>query len=216
MRKSEIMIGLFGRALLFFAGVCFFSATATIGRVETNELLRSDARVIEMLNKVSDWVMTLGLSSNNITGIKDTLKTSIFINGNLARVLVSNYKLSGNEAYLNESLSWCDTFVSLQHDIITSVGTTGGYWDTGYSEVYIADTGTAVAALAMCFDNTKPSDLHRRQVYRTALLKYDQWVRFGSKETPKCFFKPKCEYDGHKGEVANGFINESTGALGDG
>ena len=32
----------------------------------------------------------------------------------------------------------------------------------------------------------------------------------------KCFFKPKCEYDGHKGEVANGFINESTGALGDG
>ena len=86
-----------------------------------------------MLDKISDWILTLGLSSNNVTGIKDSLTTSIFINGNLARVLMSNYKLSGNEVYLKEAIRWCDTFVSLQHDITTSVDTVGGYWDTGYS-----------------------------------------------------------------------------------
>ena len=45
----------------------------------------------------------------------------------------------------------------------------------------IADTGAAVAALAMCFDNTKESDLRRRELYRSALLKYDQWVRLAQK-----------------------------------
>ena len=90
--------------------------------------------ITEMLDKISNWILTLDLSSNNITGIQDTLKTSIFINGNLARVLISNYKISGKDIYLNEALKWCDTFVSLQHDITTSINTIGGYWDTGYSE----------------------------------------------------------------------------------
>jgi hypothetical protein len=176
----------------------------------------NDKIVTEMLDKISNWILTLDLSSNNITGIQDTLKTSIFINGNLARVLISNYKISGKDIYLNEALKWCDTFVSLQHDITTSINTIGGYWDTGYSEVYIADTGTAIAALSMCYDNIKPSNTERRALYQDALLKYDQWVRFGSKETPKCYFKKNCEYDGNKGEVANTFINQSTGALSDG
>ena len=61
----------------------------------------------------------------------------------------------------------------------------------------------------MCYDNTKPSNTERRALYQDALLKYDQWVRFGSKETPKCYFKKNCEYDGNKGEVANTFINLS-------
>ena len=68
----------------------------------------------------------------------------------------------------------------------------------------------------MCYDNIKPSNTERRALYEDALLKYDQWVRFGSKETPKCYFKKNCEYDGNKGEVANTFINQSTGALSDG
>ena len=68
----------------------------------------------------------------------------------------------------------------------------------------------------MCYDNTKPSNTERRALYQDALLKYDQWVRFGSKETPKCYFKKNCKYDGNKGEVANTFINQSTGALSDG
>ena len=83
-------------------------------------------------------------------------------------------------------------------------------------KVYIAHTGTAIAALSMCYDNTKPSNTERRALYQDALLKYDQWVRFGSKETPKCYFKKNCKYDGNKSEVANTFINQSTGALSDG
>ena len=101
----------------------------TLIKAQSNEVL-----VREMLDKISDWILTLDLSSNNITGVKDTLQTSIFINGNLARVLISNYKLSGKEVYLQEALKWCDKFVSLQHEITTSANTIGGYWDTGYSQ----------------------------------------------------------------------------------
>jgi hypothetical protein len=64
-----------------------------------------------LLKASADWIMTLGLRTNNITGAKDTLKTSIFINGNLARVLLASYRLTGNKDHLDEGLSWCDTFI---------------------------------------------------------------------------------------------------------
>jgi hypothetical protein len=35
--------------------------------------------------------------------------------------------------------------VAAQLPITTSTGEPAGYWDTGYREIFIADTGTAVA-----------------------------------------------------------------------
>ena len=48
--------------------------------------------------------------------------------------------------HLDEGLRWCDTFVSIQHSQPTHDGKgIAGWWDTGYSELYIADTGTVAA-----------------------------------------------------------------------
>ena len=41
----------------------------------------------------------------------------------------------------SERLSWCDYLIKIQHNITTSTGEHGGYWDTGMGEVYLADTG---------------------------------------------------------------------------
>ena len=174
----------------------------------------SDAYLKELLDDISEWILTLGLPTNNITGNKDTLHTSIFINSNLARILLANYKLSGKKEYLNVGLQWCDAFVSLQKDIPTSHGKEiGGYWDTGYATLYIADTGTAVTALAVCYDLAH-SDV-RRTKYKEALLKFDLFVRHGSISTPHCTFKPNCTYDNGNNETTSSFVLES-GALGDG
>eukprot|EP00945_MAST-04E_sp_MAST-4E-sp1_P008588 g8588.t1 len=173
----------------------------------------SDTYLRELLDDISKWIMTVDLPSNNITGNKDTLHTSIFINSNLARILLANYKISGNREYLSVGLAWCDTFVTLQHEIETSSKQMGGYWDTGYSELYIADTGTAVTALAVCYDLANTES--RRVEYKAAMLKFDLFVRFGSTSTPQCSFTPNCAYDGGKGETADSFVLDS-GALGDG
>jgi hypothetical protein len=99
-----------------------------------------------------EWILTLDLGSNHLKGGSFTPAATyqdIFINGNLARVLLSTYKITGNETYLAEGLRWCDTLVSLQYHIETSTGEAGGYWDTGYQTIYIADTGTAVTNLVV-------------------------------------------------------------------
>ena len=125
-----------------------------------------------ILQNISEWIVgETNLPSNNITNARDTLSTSIFINGNLARVLIASAKIFKNQTYLNVGLAWCDTLVTLQNDALTHDGKrVGGWWDTGYSELYskcffhrivahklnvlflVADTGTAVTALALCYD----------------------------------------------------------------
>ena len=140
-----------------------------------------------LLASVADWITdSTHLPSNNLTNTSDTLKTSIFINGNLARVLVAAWKVfsassggshddatannnggsgngSGNGSggvtaaqaskWLEVGLAWCDTLCDIQHTTTTHDGRpVGGWWDTGYSELFIADTGTAVTALAVCAD----------------------------------------------------------------
>ncbi len=66
------------------------------------------------------------------------LTDSIFINSNLARVLIGAYKIFGNESFLNESLAWCDTFVEIQQSITSSRGEPAGYWYTGKSQLFVS------------------------------------------------------------------------------
>ena len=94
---------------------------------------------------------------------------------------------------------------------------------------YIADTGTAVTALALCYDvastaagragGGSPRHAARAQQYLSHLSAFDTFVRRGVKATPQCTFKPGCAYDGSsppRGETCPGWINATTGALGDG
>lgn len=169
------------------------------------------------LRNISDWIVhETDLPSNNITNVRDTLKTSIFINGNLARTLLSAGQIFNNTLYLETGMKWCDTFVSLQHDQITNDGKhLGGFWDTGYATLYIADTGTAVTALALCYDLSK--DASRRYEYMRAMLKFSDFVVNGTLSTPVCTFRKNCTYDadGNNTEVTSSWVR-SDGSLGDG
>ena len=139
--------------------------------------------LLAFLHSIADWTMTLDVGSNVLNNSTvSTVNSSIFINGNLARVLLATHKLQPNADYLSEGLRWCDTFVKLQQPSVTSDGQEAGYWNTGYNQVYIADTGTAVVTLALCHE-LQP-ETSKRAVYATALRKFARFVRFGCQAAP--------------------------------
>jgi hypothetical protein len=135
------------------------------------------------LNDLCDWTLTLDVGSGALKNTKDTA-WSIFINGNLARVLMAGYQITGNQAYLDEALRWADTFVQQQRIVITSTGEEGGYWaDAGPTgNIYFGDAGTAAAALAMACRFATPA---RQQIYQRAMDRYVRFVRQGSIEDPQ-------------------------------
>jgi hypothetical protein len=148
------------------------------------------------------------------------------MNGNLARVLLASYKITGNKDHLNEGMRWCDTFVTKQHHGMSGNGKEKvGWWDTGYDELYIADTGTAVTTLALCYDLAEGQST-RRTTYKNALEYFATFVAKGVNTTPKCTpilpNKTSCDYDGNKSETCNGWIKSANdpsldaGGLGDG
>jgi hypothetical protein len=173
------------------------------------------------LADMADWIMTTGVGDNvlhnkTISSVND----SIFINGNLARVLLATHKIGlgspvTNKAYLAEGLKWCDTFVGLQIPINTSTGASGGLWNTGYNQVYIADTGTAIAALALC--HSLQPDADKKAGYEDAMEKFKLFVTTGC-NTPPDIGSAKtagvCPPVG-KGWVIDG-EGPNKGALGDG
>jgi hypothetical protein len=169
-----------------------------------------------ILQNISEWILTTNLPSNNLSNTNDHLKTSIFINGNLARTLLAASQIFQNSTYLETGLKWCDTFVELQHDQKTNDGrSVGGWWDTGYSDLYIADTGTAVTCLALCYDLT--TSLSRKKKYMNSMLKFSEFVVNGTATTPVCDFTPDCQYDenGNNTEVTDTWL-VGDGSLGDG
>ena len=135
------------------------------------------------LKTIADWAMSLDVGSNVLNHSHAfTVNSSIFVNSNLARVLLAAHKLQPHTPYLSEGLRWCDTFVGLQLPAVTSDGQSAGYWNTGYNEVYIADTGTAIVTLAQCHE-LQPS-AQRRAAYLEAMRKFSRFVRYG------CFLAP--------------------------
>ena len=137
-------------------------------------------------------------------------------NGNFARVLLGAYKITGNTTYLAEGLRWCDTLVGLQYTAPTSSGAVGGYWDTGYETIYIADTGTAVTVLVLGYHMS--TDAAQKASYLLALEKFSRFVTGGCKTVPHLNststpLGSKCPPKGR------GWVNtegEDAGSLGDG
>ena len=117
----------------------------------------------QLLGDLTEWIMGLDLGSGEVKHYdrgSNALNQSIFINGNLARVLMGSYRLTGNTTHLIEALRWCDAFVAQQVPVATSLSVEGGFWGTGYpttlplaeGEIYLGDTGTAATALAVCHE----------------------------------------------------------------
>ena len=175
-----------------------------------------------LLANITTWIMTLGIGTNNISAPDvSPYHSSIFINSNLARVLLASYKLTGNKTHLAEGLRWCDSFVAAQVTATTHDGNaTGGWWNTGYDELYVADTGTAVTALAVC------QDLFPKNSYLDALLRFATFVQRGTRTVPRCTpMLPKnlqqgCAFESDgKNETSAGWVitsGKDAGALGDG
>jgi hypothetical protein len=155
--------------------------------------------------------------------------------GNLARVLLASAQVFDDAKFLEEGLRWCDHFASTQRTITSSTGEEAGYWGIGYGcekfqwyhrgpdgeaacndgasdlfdgdgWVLVADTGTAVTALALGAQLSPPAS-PRRAAYVAALQRYAEFVIHGCETPPSgCL---KCPPRG------TGFVLPS-GALGDG
>ena len=145
-------------------------------RSATPDLLHGAVKqkLLDYLDDLDHWIMTLDLDSGTLKNTKDT-RTSIFINGNFARVLMASYKIAGNKAYLDEALRWCDTFCGKQQRTRTSTGQDAGYWpDCGpKGNIYFGDAGTAATALAI---GHRFADATRKARYLAAMERKARWI----------------------------------------
>lgn len=180
-----------------FAGAWIAAIAGTVGSTDrvsnSNNPYLGNTTLISYLEEISDWVMLTGVGNNELRPgphgghpFTPTCNDSIFINGNLARTLLATSKIirkpTKAAAYRAEGLRWCDAFVAAQLPITTSKGVAAGYWNTGYNEVYIADTGTAVVTLTLCVELQR--DPIKLQRYATALAKYASFVTEGCISAP--------------------------------
>lgn len=140
-------------------------------------------RLSAYLDDLSGWIMTLDVGSGTLKNTKDTA-TSIFINGNFARVLIASYEITGNDEHLKEALRWCDGFCAQQEKTTTSQGKPAGFWsDLGPGRnIYFGDGGTAATALAI---GCRFGDENRRQTYLAALENMARFVMHGSASDPQ-------------------------------
>lgn len=145
----------------------------------------------------------------------------IFVNGNLARVLLSTWRLQQkkNPEFLRQGLEWCDTLCSLQQPIVSSQGNDAGYWGVGYprpsncsadeplrgycahsGSIYFGDTGTAATTLALCYKLSTNNTQKAR--FMETMERFATFVLEGSNTAPV----------EKKGRVAS-FVNRN-GAIG--
>jgi hypothetical protein len=86
---------------------------------------------------------------------------TIFIGGYYARTLVAGYRILGDRRYLDAAVAYADKLLTLQSP--------RGYWPTGYGDIYLADTGSALGLfIALSNDVEK----ERQQKYFNAVKKY--------------------------------------------
>ena len=87
--------------------------------------------------------------------------SSIFITGYYMRTLVAGYKIIGEKKYLNTAIAYADTLLKYQSE--------RGYWGTGYGNIYLADTGSAIALFTVLY---KYVDEERKKQYFDSILRY--------------------------------------------
>jgi hypothetical protein len=135
------------------------------------------------LEDINEWIMSLDVGSGTLKNTKDTA-TSVFINGNFARVLTASYAITGRKDRLNEALRWCDGFCVQQEKTTTSKGEPAGFWsDLGPGRnIYFGDMGTAATALAVGY---RFADDNRKRTYVEAMERMARFVLHGSTGDPQ-------------------------------
>ena len=141
----------------------------------------------ELLNYLEDinrYILNLDLGSDSLKIKKKNEADSLFINGNFARVLVASYRITGNKAYLQEAIRWCDALYNKQELAITSKMEEGGFWVDFASakNIYFGDAGTGATAMAIIYREADPK---RKILYRTAMERYARFVCQGTLTDPQ-------------------------------
>jgi len=138
-----------------------------------------------MLERISAWCLEHRLGSGVFQNTPDgdeEVEDSIFINGNLVRVLVCTYEITGQQSCLDEAIAWCDHFVDTAIPIRTSRGNDAvWWWDVANFNLYLADTGTAVHALFKTFPHV---DDERKRKYLDVFRKFYLLISEGTDRDP--------------------------------
>lgn len=85
----------------------------------------------------------------------------IFIGGYYMRDLVAGYQIFGERRYLDVAIAYADSLLAKQSP--------RGYWQTGYSRLYLADTGSALGLFIALYDHV---DKERQRKYFEAIQRY--------------------------------------------
>ncbi len=176
MRSVRILLAATALLLLVTRESTAQSTPVVTSPADREELTR-------ILREIGDWAIRVELRSGELK-IQEKRRTSIFINSNLARVLLAGYQLHGGEAYREEALAWFDRLVSLQQVTLSADGDTVGWWGdfSPSANIYLGDAGTSATALAGA---VRFADGTRRQAYLQALQRYAAFVRLGCAEDPQ-------------------------------
>jgi hypothetical protein len=175
--KKSLIIGL---VALILTAPCV-QAQTTPHPIVTDPQTRQ--QLTDLLRSVCDWAITVELRTGELK-IQEKRRTSIFINSNLGRVLLAGYQLCGDQRYLDEALAWFDRLVDLQQVTLSARGDTVGWWGdfSPTANIYLGDAGTSATALAGAVHF---SSGERRSAYQRALLRYANFVRFGTSADPQ-------------------------------
>lgn len=169
------------------------AAAASMSAAKVDPIVTPEMRkqLRAYFDDVCDWIMTLDVGSGTLKNTKDTA-TSVFINGNFARVLMASYRMTGNRKHLDEALRWCDTLLTKQQQVETSTGAVGGFWpDCGPTgNIYFGDAGTAATALAIGY---RLAPKERRAGYLAAMQRKFRFVTQGCKKDPQNKGRKVCD-----------------------
>jgi hypothetical protein len=140
--------------------------------------------LIAYLDDICQYIMGLDLGSDALKIKKTSDGDSLYVNGNFARVLVGDYRITGKKAYLEEAIRWCDALYAKQELAITSKLEEGGFWIdfAATRNIWFGDAGTGSTAMAIIYREADPK---RKQLYRTSLDRYARFVTQGTLVDPQ-------------------------------
>jgi len=187
--------------LLFFCGCTAQDNVSRIAKTESSQVppiidkqLRRDLTVY--LDDICQWIMARDLVSGVLKGISEEgfqgqkeFKMFIFINSNMARVLLTTSQITGNQAYKTEAMQWFDVLYNQQQTTISSNIDAAAFWPvcpymigSPYNNIYFGDTGTATTALAIGY---RHANADRKKLYIRAMKEYANFIMHGSIKDPQ-------------------------------
>src|SRR5690348_2691615 len=90
----------------------------------------------------------------------------IFVGGYYMRTLVAGWEILGERRYLETAEAYADKLLAKQSP--------KGYWATGYGNIYLADTGSALGLFAVLYKYAPPE---KQQQYLKAVERYAKAVQ---------------------------------------